>query len=552
MKYNTCILMKRLLLVWIVWSTGTILWANNELKTLTDSLYVTIKQKDFFVQQKEQRIIHIKNMLKEEGMTPDKRYEINFQLCEEYRKFNVDSAIHYANRNIEIARQEGNLIWKYRSALRISLLYSMCGSFREAEGILTGMDKSRLNSELLALYYEAYACFWDYYSISAKYSEKSRRTYLDSMLLFIAPDSYSYKIAKAASYVEYDSLKAENAFQKLLESEKVGTPQYAMLTNHYASVNLGWGNREKAKKYFILSAITDIRNATRETLSLQALALLFYEENRLSDAFYYTQSTIDDIISSGITFRATEIYNFYSIITMAFQAEESRAKSNLVFFLVSMGVGVLVLFALVVYIYRQMKGILRIKQALARSNDELLSLNEKLNNINGQLNEKNSLLHENNNIKEHYIAQFFDVCFSYIHKMEQNQNKLYKLAVNKSYTELIGKLRTVAFIEEELNALYTRFDTVFLSLYPTFVKDFNALLRDGEKVVLKPGSLLNKELRIYALLRLGISDSGKIAEFLRCSVSTVYNYRTKMRNRALINRDEFENQIMKIGSEHYL
>lgn len=101
---------------------------------------------------------------------------------------------------------------------------------------------------------------------------------------------------------------------------------------------------------------------------------------------------------------------------------------------------------------------------------------------------------------------------------------------------------------KSLSALYARFDKVFLGLYPTFVSDFNALLKDEEKIILKPDALLNRELRIYALLRLGITDSGKIANFLRCSTSTVYNYRTKMRNKAAVDRDEFENEIMKISS----
>ena len=137
---------------------------------------------------------------------------------------------------------------------------------------------------------------------------------------------------------------------------------------------------------------------------------------------------------------------------------------------------------------------------------------------------------------------------SRFHKMEKYQNMLYKIAINKYYDELIKKLKSSALIDEELSALYTRFDKVFLGLYPTFVSDFNALLKDEEKIILKPDALLNRELRIYALLRLGITDSGKIANFLRCSTSTVYNYRTKMRNKAAVDRDEFENEIMKISS----
>ncbi len=305
---------------------------------------------------------------------------------------------------------------------------------------------------------------------------------------------------------------------------------------------------DEEKKYLILSAIADIRNATRENASLQNLALIHYEEKKLADAFKFTQSAIDDVISSGIHFRAIEIYKFNSIINTAYQTEQSRSRSNLTTFLISTSIILFLLVLLVICIYIQMKKILKIKRALVQSNQELLRLNDKLNNINNQLNDTNNQLYEISNVKEHYIAEFFDVCFSYISKMEKYQNVLYKYAINKYYDELIKKLKSSALVDEELTALYARFDKVFLGLYPTFVADFNALLKDGEQIVLKSDALLNRELRIYALLRLGITDSGKIANFLRCSTSTVYNYRTRMRNKAAVDRDEFENEIMKINS----
>lgn len=298
----------------------------------------------------------------------------------------------------------------------------------------------------------------------------------------------------------------------------------------------------------MLSAIADTRNATRENASLQSLALIAYDEQNLADAFKFTQSAIDDVISSGIHFRAIEIYKFNSIINTAYQAEQARSRSHLATFLISTSIILFLLLLLVLFIYIQMKKTLKIKQALAQSNEELLRLNNKLNSMNSQLNDTNNQLCEINSIKEYYIAEFFDVCFSYIHKMEKYQNMLYKIAINKYYDELIKKLKSSALIDDELSALYTRFDKVFLGLYPTFVSDFNALLKDEEKIILKPDALLNRELRIYALLRLGITDSGKIANFLRCSTSTVYNYRTKMRNKAAVDRDEFENEIMKISS----
>lgn len=550
MKIGRCLLKKGFLLLLVALSVASgALCANNDLKLLTDSLRRMIDEKPAYVHKKEVRINRIKSKLKG-TLTPEQEYKINIQLYNEYKKFVVDSAIRYIDRNIELARKMDKSYLKYESSLKLSLLYSMCGRYRDAELILENIKTSELPHELLPVYYETYSRFWEYYSISATNNRygKQRAAYQDSLLALLDHNSFDYKLSRAYYYGGRDSIKAKEIIRELLETEEVGSPNYAMITHSCAGMHRYMKQPDEVKKYYMLSAIADIQNATRETASLQALALIQYEERNLADAFKFTQSAIDDVVSSGIHFRAMEIYKFYSIINSAYQAEQAKSKSNLVTFLISTSIILFFLILLVVCIYVQMRKILRIKRALAQSNEKLLRLNDKLNTMNKQLNDTNNQLCEISNVKEQYIAEFFDVCFSYISKMEKYQNVLYKYAINRYYEELIKKLKSSTLIDEELSALYARFDKVFLGLYPTFVSDFNALLKEGEQIVLKPDALLNRELRIYALLRLGITDSGKIANFLRCSTSTVYNYRTKMRNKAAVDRDEFENEIMKISS----
>ena len=538
------------MLLLIALGIGSVLYANNELKLLTDSLRRVIDEKHVFVKEKEDRINRIKCMLRSPGLTLEGEYRINLRLYNEYKKFHIDSAIHYVDRNIEISRRLNRPYFTNQSFLNLGLLYSMCGRFREAEIILKSIKTSELPRDLLINYYQTYSSFWGHYSISVANNlyGKQQAAYQDSLFALIDHTSWDYRMSQASYYIWRDTLKSKEIYKELLEIEEVGTPNYAMITHSYSRLCHHQKKYDEEKKYLMLSAKADTRNATRENASLQSLALIAYDEQNLADAFKFTQSAIDDVISSGIHFRAIEIYKFNSIINTAYQAEQARSRSHLTTFLVSTSIILFLLVLLVLFIYIQMKKTLKIKQALAQSNEELLRLNNKLNSMNSQLNDTNNQLCEINSIKEYYIAEFFDVCFSYIHKMEKYQNMLYKIAINKYYDELIKKLKSSALIDEELDALYTRFDKVFLGLYPTFVSDFNALLKDEEKIILKPDALLNRELRIYALLRLGITDSGKIANFLRCSTSTVYNYRTKMRNKAAVDRDEFENEIMKISS----
>jgi len=542
MKFTCYFLKKRFLLLLIALGIGSVLYADNELKLLTDSLRRVIDEKHIFVKEKEDRINRIKCMLRSPGLTLEGEYRINLRLYSEYKKFHIDSAIHYVDRNIEISHQLNKPYFTNQSSLNLSLLYSMCGRFREAEIILKSIKTSELPKDLLIDYYQTYSSFWGHYSISVANNlyGKQQAAYQDSLFALIDHTSWDYRMSQASYYIWRDTLKSKEIFKELLEIEEVGTPNYAMITHSYSRLCHHQKKYDEEKKYLMLSAIADTRNATRENASLQSLALIAYDEQNLADAFKFTQSAIDDVISSGIHFRAIEIYKFNSIINTAYQAEQARSRSHLTTFLISTSIILFLLLLLVLFIYIQMKKTLKIKQALAQSN--------KLNSMNSQLNDTNNQLCEINSIKEYYIAEFFDVCFSYIHKMEKYQNMLYKIAINKYYDELIKKLKSSALIDDELSALYTRFDKVFLGLYPTFVSDFNALLKDEEKIILKPDALLNRELRIYALLRLGITDSGKIANFLRCSTSTVYNYRTKMRNKAAVDRDEFENEIMKISS----
>jgi hypothetical protein len=201
----------------------------------------------------------------------------------------------------------------------------------------------------------------------------------------------------------------------------------------------------------------------------------------------------------------------------------------------------------VFFVYRQMKKLAIARKNLSHANEKLNTLNYELSKINIEMKEANITLSESNLIKEEYIGRYMDQCSEYIDKLDNYRRMLNKSANSGKTEDLIKALKSKEFIEEELKDFYNNFDITFLQLFPGFVEDFKKLLVDDEYVQLKTGQLLNTELRIYALVRLGISDSVKISHFLRCSLSTIYNYRTKIRNKAVGNRDEFENKVMRIG-----
>ena len=265
-------------------------------------------------------------------------------------------------------------------------------------------------------------------------------------------------------------------------------------------------------------------------------------EYRLAPEHPYP-AAVEDALFSNVQFRTVQMSELYSIIIASHQAKESRTKHKLQHYLVLISVLSAVLVLLFVYLCKQLRKVYRIKEELSQTNAKLARLNE-------ELGEKNEQLSDSNAVKVQYIARFFDLCSMYIDKMDDYRKSLKKLAQDRKFDELNKRLKSTSMLEDEQDELYKNFDAIFLNLYPSFVEDFNALLTEDERIVLKSEDLLNKELRIYALLRLGITDSVKIASFLRCSLSTVYNYRTKVRNKAAISREEFEKMVMKIGTAH--
>ena len=549
---NTNINILRGLLLLLFCSFSLLSYSENELKILSDSLNNLIDHEQEFINRKEEKIKKIKRRLKDASILEE--YKVNLQLHDEYRKFNIDSAVHYIKRNISIAITLGEQEWGIDSSLKLSLLYSMGGMYREAELLLKDIDPTQLSKELLSAYYDAYYRFWEYYAISTTRSNQyryQREMYRNLFLTNADQSSINYKVGVINRSVK-DPKEAEKQLLELLATEEEGSPDYAIITCALATLS-GQNNRpDLEKKYYMQSAIADIMNVTRENFSLQHLAVIYYNDNDFAKAFKYTQAAIDQARASGIQFRATQINEFYSVISAAYQEKEAKAKSSLIIFLTLITALFVFLVALVVYTYRQIKKMRQIKEALSISNTKLQELNNTLNKVNDQLYCKNHELLETNNVKEQFIAQFFDLCSNYITRMEGYQNSLYKLAINRNYEMLIKRLKSTTNIDEELNALYSHFDSIFLNLYPTFVTDFNALLKEDERIVPKAGTLLNKELRIYALIRIGINDGAKISNFLRCSTSTVYNYRTKMRNKAIGDKENFENEILKIGSEAYM
>jgi len=508
-----------------------------------------IRNKQHYVKIKEERILNFKK-IKSDNLTKEQEYNYNKTLYAEYQKLNTDSAIQYVKKNLNIAEELQNKELFHLAQLQLVTLFSSSGKYRESEAILKSINKKNLESSLLPNYYISYREFFEHYAANS-YSLEYRKQigkYRDSLLTVLNPNSLEYQINRIQQDIlnkKFDNTKKQ--LLALLEKTKEENPQYAMITYLLGKIAEATNDLESRKKYYALSATSDIKNANKDNASLQELALVFYEIGDVDMAYKLTQSAIEDALYCNVQFRTLLMSEVYSIINTVYQEREAQRKSELQIYLLCISLLSLFLLVAIIYVYKQMKKVSRIRSELYETSQKLVELNKDITQTNNQLQESNLQLSESNLVKEEYIAHFFSLCSAYINKLENYRIILNKKATAKQFDEIYKILKSTTLVDNELEELYKNFDIIFLNLYPTFVKDFNALLIPEEQIVLKQNEILNTELRIFALIRLGITDSVKIAAFLRYSLSTIYNYRTRARNKAAVSRNDFEEMVMKIG-----
>ncbi|WP_281925414.1 DUF6377 domain-containing protein [Flavobacterium collinsii] len=541
--------MKNYLLFFLFVLLGSPVYSSDSTDGIIEKLNEALKNKGYYVRLREERILNFKK-IKSDDLTKEQEYNYNKSLYTQYLKFNSDSAILYVKKNLKIAKELQNSDLLNLANLQLVTLYSSSGKYRESEAILKSIPKKELPKKLLPNYYAAYREFLEHYAANSydiKYIEQIIK-YRDSLLNVLDPSTFNYQITRIQQNMsEKKFAVAEKQLLDLLKNAKEDHPQYAMMTYLLATIYKKTQRLELRKKYYALSATSDLKTANKDNASLQELALIFYEADDVDMAYKLTQSAIEDTLYCNVQFRTLLMSELYSIINTVYLEKEAKRKTELQLYLLCISLLSVFLIVAVIYVYKQMKKVSRIRGELYITSQKLAELNKDITETNNQLQERNAQLSESNHVKEEYIAHFFSLCSTYINKLENYRITLNKKATAKQFDEIYKILKSTTLVDNELEELYKNFDIIFLNLYPTFVKDFNALLIQEEQIVLKQGELMNTELRIFALIRLGITDSVKIAAFLRYSLSTIYNYRTRARNKAAVSRNDFEEMVMKIG-----
>lgn len=532
-----------------------------DISEILSMLDTSVAESDRYEQEKIKRIDFIKEELQRGDLTPEKEYDINLRLYREYEYYINDSALKYIDRNIDIATQTQRPDWLDRSKIYKARSLSTSGLFAEAIDLISTVDKANLTPALLAEYYITIENTYTYHSEYAqdasyapRYLDKAT-VYRDSALAVMGPDSYSFTISQAQSFItDHKYRDAQELLEKAAGSVSTDSRDYAVLMGVLAYAYELDHNDDKRMECLARSAMADMKGVVKENMSLRQLAEMLYARDDVERANRYLKKSIADANLFNARMRNTQASRMLPLIDMSYQSVQQQQSDRMKLFLFIISVLSLFLVIAIVFIVRQMKRVSRAHEKLVHVNAELQSLNGRLHTLNTELEEANlrqrevnSSLREANVIKEEYIGRFLQLCSTYISEMESYRKMLSRKAATGRADEVFKAIKSTSFINDSLKEFYQNFDASFLNIFPSFVESFNALLPEDERVYPKQGERLNTELRIFALVRLGITDSSKIASFLRCSITTIYTYRSKLKNRSL-HRDDFESQIMKIST----
>lgn len=512
-----------------------------------------IKERPIYMEQKELKLVELKRQLHRQ-IPDEERFAILGTLLDEYRSFNTDSALHMAEEREQIAIRLGNREYIDNARMNKADVLGMTGMYKEVMDLMRNIHIDRLPVDIHPYYYHIYRTV---YGLMADYAvtayEKKLYTeltdkYRDSLLLVNKDNLLIHTLIQSDQYNvrnEYD--KAIRLLTDYLALQKDYEHDVAICAYTLSESYRLKGDKEKEKEYLIVSAMADMKTAVHEYISLRKLAVLLYQEGDIERAYSYVKICMEDAAACNARLRKLEILEIFPIINDAYQQKTEKQQEQMKWALVSISLLSLFLLLAIFYVYKQMKKVAAARREVIDANKRLKELNDELHLSNAQLKEANHSIAENSYLKEEYIGRYMDQCSVYLEKMDNYRRSLGKIAATGNVEELYKNIKSSKFIEGELKEFYTNFDNTFLQLFPTFVEDFNALLADDEQISLKAGERMNTELRIFALIRLGITDSVKIAQFLRYSVTTIYNYRTKVRNKAAGDRDLLEQEVMTIG-----
>lgn len=547
--------MRNLLFTALLLAIAPSVLAQNDLKSVLSQLDATLSHRDSYIAGREQRIESLKRILGKSDFSDAQRYILNQQLIDEYTPYQADSTIDYLYRNINLAKKMRDTRRLDESRIQLAYLYSSAGIYLEAATLLQQVDTTKLDRKQLVDYYVARHKLNDELQLYSHDSVQGTQSWhLTVLYAQLIVDNTEPESTTHLNFLLWQAINDRNYEQAVEISERLCSTlppisrDYAEASYMRALVADLMKDTFTAQVWFARSAMTDIQLAIRDNAALKSLANTLLDDDNIQRAMRYMRIVMDDARFFNSRLRPWQDALALHVIEEAYMARRKRMDSMYNIFVASIACFMLLALGGVIFVLRQNRKLSFARLELQQANNRLNISNNDLQRINKQLAELNSQISEANEVKEEYIGIFLTMCSEYIDKIIASRRQVRRLLRDGRIDELKKEYSPSDGDSRELEEFYHNFDTTFLQLYPTFIEDFNSLLNKEARIEPKKGELLNTELRIFALIRLGINDSSKIAALLRYSVSTIYNYRSKIKGHTLVSRDNFEERIKTIGA----
>lgn len=539
-----------------------------------------VAQSDRYFAAKDTTISQLRRQLAQ-AQWPEEKYWLNKQLYDAYRDYNADSASAYVLKNYKSAlrldKLEDAYLWKLRQAE--AEIYT--GNIDRATTILSEVPYPDVSDDVKMHYFSCMTLLSHIYSsyIEEMGNERDGRSryyyeslsYRDSTLKYLHPDHPEYLNIKA-----WQTMGSENVdsilplLKKYVDHSPLNTAPDALAAYNLSAIYNQKRMPAEHLHYLIMSALAYVRSANRNYYSetFEELGHILFNDGDLDRAYTYINFCADNRRAYNNRMAIPRVAKEQASIRTAYTARSERSRRIIILFLViscALALGLIIAVAVVV---RQARRVHRSRLDLARTNrrlddnlhekdslnrrlehaiGELGHSNMQLSQANAALEQVNNQLREANCVKEEYIGYAFTLSSSFIDKLEAFRKATLRKLRAGTREELQDFLTSPSIVQDELKEFHRNFDKTFLSLYPDFVDHLNALIKPQERITLRDPKRLNTDLRILALMRLGITSCEKIADFLHCSVQSVYNSRRGMYARLAVSPKEFKALILNLG-----
>ena len=476
---------------------------------------------------------------------PLRRYELEMNVAREFFPFSFDSTQVYLKHCQELAQDVlGDQDLYNEASVQLGHLYAKAGSYLEASQLLYGgVDTTTFSPSLMAEY------IWDLYDFSKdlagnsgmveKLSIPPDSSFRPRLYQLLPKDSDRWRSVLRDDFMDRGNLaSADSVNRLLLATVKPEDRNFAIFAFFQSEIENLRGNQPERMAWLIRSAECDIVNAVKDYASLTMVAqnILPLDVDR---SFRYLRMAQEDAVLYNAKLRPWQISRFLMEVESAYSVRQDRQNRMGVISSILLAVLVLVLSLITYFLVVRSRKLSRMQKALAESNVQLAAANEELSVLNRQISKADK-------VKDAYIMDFLQGLSEQVALIRSQDNRFRNLLKQGKSDQLFRELAISERSEKALEDFYRKFDETFLALYPDFVDQFNALLQEDARLVPPPGRLTT-ELRIFALIRLGVDDSKKIATMLDYSVSTIYNYKVSVKNAALGDRDKFEERVKMIG-----